>query len=156
VNAPGCFVEAATPDDVAELMVLERACFTHPWSARHFLDSMDDAPHGRVLVMRAAGAGEGRPIVAYCVVLLAGGELQLYNVAVHPSWRGRGLGRWLLEMVLARGRRLGAQTVVLEVRRGNAAARHLYESLGFTVLSTRPDYYRDPVEDALVMTRQLP
>lgn len=151
---PACFVEAATPDDVAALMELERACFTHPWSARHFRDSMSDAPHGRVLVMR--GAGAGRPILAYCVILLAGGELQVYNVAVHPDWRGKGLGRWMMELILERARRQGAQTVILEVRRGNAAARRLYESLGFTVLSTRPDYYRDPAEDALVMTRQLP
>ena len=153
---PGCFVEAATPDDVAELMEVERACFSHPWNARHFLDSMADAPHGRVLVVRMAAGAAGPAIVAYCVVLLAGVEMQLYNVAVHPSWRGRGLGRWLMQMVLERGRRQGAQTVLLEVRRGNEAARRLYESLGFTVLSTRRNYYRDPVEDALVMERQLP
>lgn len=156
MTAPGCFVEAATPDDLAALMELERACFTHPWSARHFLDSMADPPRGRVLVVRAARAGEERAIVAYCVVFLAGAELQLYNVAVHPAWRGRGLGRWMMEMVLERGRRQGAQTVLLEVRKGNQAARRLYESLGFTVLSTRRDYYRDPVDDALVMERLLP
>jgi len=156
VIPPGCFVEAATPDDVAELVELERACFTHPWSARHFVDSMAEPPRGRVLVVRAAGAGKGRAIVAYCVVLLAGGELQVFNVAVHPSWRRRGLGRWLMEMVLERGRRQDAQTVLLEVRKGNEAARGLYESLGFTVLSTRRSYYRDPDEDALVMQRQLP
>jgi [ribosomal protein S18]-alanine N-acetyltransferase len=152
----GCFVAAATPDDVAELLVLERLCFTHPWSGRHFADSMADPPRGRVLVVRRAAGRERPAIVAYCVVLLAGGELQVYNLAVHPSLRGVGLGRWLMEMVLERGRRQGAQAALLEVRRGNQAARHLYESLGFTLLSTRRDYYHDPVEDALVMERQLP
>ena len=153
---PGCFVDAATPEDVAELLALERLCFSHPWSARHFVDSMSDPPRGRVLAVRAAGGGGGPAIVSYAVVLVAGGELQIYNVAVHPSWRGKGLGRWLMELVLERGRRQGARSALLEVRRGNEAARRLYESLGFTVLSTRRDYYRDPVEDALVMERQLP
>ena len=150
------FLDAATPVDVAELLALERACFSHPWNARHFLDSMADPPRSRVAAVRQM-SGEGRPaIVAYCVSLVVAGELHIYNVAVHPAHRGLGLGRWLMEFLLDRGRRQGATAALLEVRRGNETARRLYESLGFRVLSTRRDYYEDPVEDALTMECTLP
>jgi len=152
----GCFVEAAEPLDVAELLELERLCFSHPWTARHFVDSMSDPPRRRVIVVRRAQGREPPPVVAYAVVRLAAGELQIDNVAVHPDWRRHGLGRWMMDLVLERGRRQGAEEAILEVRRGNRAARQLYESLGFRLLDTRRDYYQDPVEDALVMRKQLP
>jgi ribosomal-protein-alanine N-acetyltransferase len=119
---------------------------------------MADPPRSRVVVLRVphpAGHAE-RGIAAFCVYEVVAGELHVHNLAVHPRVRGGGLGRLLIRVVLDVGARRGAASALLEVRRSNEAARRLYESVGFRALATRPNYYRDPVEDALVMERALP
>jgi ribosomal-protein-alanine N-acetyltransferase len=149
-------LEAAAPEDVPALVELERLCFSHPWTPRHFADSMADPPRSRVIVLRGGPpAAAHRGIVAYCVYEVVAGELHVHNLAVHPGHRQRGLGRWLVERVLELGRRRGALEAFLEVRRSNRAARALYQGLGFEVLATRANYYSHPTEDALVMKAPL-
>lgn len=82
-------------------------------------------------------------------------EAELRNLAVDPEHQNRGVGRALLEE--ARGRLLeaGAKRVFLEVRRSNKAAQGLYYSVGFALYSLRKDYYRDPCEDAYVLSLEL-
>jgi ribosomal-protein-alanine N-acetyltransferase len=77
--------------------------------------------------------------------------MHINNMAIHPGWRGRGLGRLLLNKALAAAYALGVRRATLEVRRSNTAARRLYESAGFTMIDVRPNYYSEPVEDALVL-----
>jgi ribosomal-protein-alanine N-acetyltransferase len=91
--------------------------------------------------------------VGYCAYRLVTDELGVLNLTVAAAERGQGLGRWLLGFVLGRGARDGAQRAILEVRRSNQAARALYESVGFHVLSVRPAYYAEPQEDGLVLVR---
>lgn len=157
MTAPAALLEAALDEDVEPLVALERMCFSHPWTARNFRDAMADPPRSRVLVLRGphAPGDPERGIVAYCVTELAAGELHVHNVAVHPAYRGHGLGRRLMRLVLDMGARRGARCALLEVRRSNELARRMYESLGFRVLATRRGYYSHPVEDALVMEKTL-
>jgi ribosomal-protein-alanine N-acetyltransferase len=82
-------------------------------------------------------------------------EVHINNVAVRTECRSKGFGRCLVEYALREGRNRGATRVLLEVRSGNVAARQLYESLGFTTIGLRRAYYREPVEDALVLARDL-
>jgi [ribosomal protein S18]-alanine N-acetyltransferase len=74
---------------------------------------------------------------------------------VAPEVRGQGVGARLLDDALAAARRNGATAAYLEVRDSNAAARALYASRGFEQVGRRRNYYRKPVEDALVMRRVL-
>jgi ribosomal-protein-alanine N-acetyltransferase len=74
-------------------------------------------------------------------------EIEILNVAVDPPYRCRGVARRLIAEMI--GERPGR--VFLEVRQSNVAARKLYHSLGFEVIAVRQDYYRDPVESAIVM-----
>lgn len=78
---------------------------------------------------------------------IAPGEREILNIAVHPAYRRRGLGKKLMETELARSK--GAW--FLEVRESNAAAIALYRSMGFEIAGRRPDYYRTPTEAAIVM-----
>ncbi|MGC8759450.1 MAG: GNAT family N-acetyltransferase [Bryobacteraceae bacterium] len=78
---------------------------------------------------------------------LPGGEAELLNLAVHPEARRRGLGRALLAL-------LAGRKVWLEVRESNQAAIRFYESQGFRVYGRRRQYYRRPVEDAVLMVRE--
>ena len=75
-------------------------------------------------------------------------------MAVHPGRRRRGVGRRLVERVLADAGARGATAVVLEVRSGNAGARRLYADVGFRQVGLRRSYY-GPGQDALVLERPL-
>jgi ribosomal-protein-alanine N-acetyltransferase len=151
-------LEPAAAEDLGALVALERACFSHPWTARNFTDAMADPPRSRVVVLRMppSSADPERGIAAYCVYQVVAGEVHVHNLAVHPRTRRAGLGRLLMLRVLEVAARMGARQALLEVRRGNEAARALYESLGFHVLGVRRDYYSHPPEDALVMEKALP
>jgi ribosomal-protein-alanine N-acetyltransferase len=94
-------------------------------------------------------------VVGYAVLWFAADEAELGDMAVLPEARRRGLGRWLLDAALAEAARRGARRVYLEVRESNGAARGLYERAGFEAAGVRPDYYSEPKEDAILMTRSL-
>jgi ribosomal-protein-alanine N-acetyltransferase len=149
------WLDAAGSDDLDAIVDLERRCFTHPWSSRHFRDALRNAPRSRILVLRApAAAGDpSRGIHAYCVVQAVADEMHVHNLAVEPERRGAGLGRLLLELGLDWGRGRGARRAFLEVRPSNAAALGLYASLGFRTVSLRRRYYQHPTEDALVLEK---
>lgn len=79
------------------------------------------------------------------------GEAHISTIAVHPDWRGRGLGEALLAGMLKRGIALGASESVLEVRVSNAVAINLYRKYEYEILTRRLRYYRDNDEDAWLM-----
>jgi len=157
VTGPSLVLEAAEEEDVPALVDLEARCHTHPWNARSFREEVEDLSRGQVLVVRspARRAEPARGIVAYCVYRVVAGEMHLVNLAVAPEERRQGLASFLLARALRQGRRRGAERVFLEVRRGNRAAQALYERFGFRSVSVRRDYYSDPREDALVLTRPV-
>jgi ribosomal-protein-alanine N-acetyltransferase len=80
-------------------------------------------------------------------------ELHINTLAVHPGLRRQGLASLLLRHVLEDAVRRGADKATLEVRRSNEGARKLYERFGFEVGGVRKEYYRQPVEDALILWR---
>jgi ribosomal-protein-alanine N-acetyltransferase len=80
-------------------------------------------------------------------------EIHINNVAIRPALRGKGIGTQLMQRVFEEARRLGARRATLEVRASNDGARRLYERLGFYVAGRRPNYYSQPVEDALILWR---
>jgi ribosomal-protein-alanine N-acetyltransferase len=92
-------------------------------------------------------------VVAYCAGWVIFDELHINNLAVQPAWRRRGVAGALLAFVLHDAAAEGASRATLEVRRSNEAARRLYERFGFGYAGVRKDYYREPVEDALVLWR---
>jgi len=85
----------------------------------------------------------------------AAGEAEILNLAVAPAWRRRGIGRGLMETALEGAVSAGVRRVFLEVRESNAGARAFYSRLGFAEGGRRRNYYRDPEEDALLLSRTL-
>ena len=138
------------PSDLARVAEIERHTFSDPWSAAAFRDALAQ-PHVRAL----AAVDERDAVLGYTVGLLAADEAEVLNIAVDPPARGKGVGAGLLEGMLEELHRAGARSVFLEVRRSNEAAIRLYRRSGFEILGARPDYYRQPREDALTMGRFL-
>jgi ribosomal-protein-alanine N-acetyltransferase len=138
------------PADLPEVLVIERASFSMPWSRGAFLYEIEQNQVARCWV----GREDGR-IVGYICLWEVADELHVTNIAVHPALRRRGLARELLTAILDDGRRRGLRTVTLEVRPTNAEAVGLYERFGFRVIGRRKGYYFDTGEDALVMEARL-
>jgi ribosomal-protein-alanine N-acetyltransferase len=92
----------------------------------------------------------------YICCWIAGPEIQILNLAVHPERRRSGLGTRLMEQAVETGTAEGAEGFWLEVRTSNLAAQCLYGGFGFREIGRRPRYYRDTGEDAIVMTLSVP
>ena len=118
------------------------------------------ASEGRTVrdAQKAGGAGiyreSGKPVGTISLTR-TGDDGEIGNVAVLPEYRGKGIAKALLTQALEYGEHeLGMTLFTLEVRAGNAAAIHLYESAGFRTEGLRPRFYMDPVEDALIMWKR--
>ena len=143
-------VDRMGPEDLDEVLAIERASFSMPWSRGAFLYEMQQNRVARCWVMRE----DGRVIGYLCLWEIAD-ELHITNIAVHPTRRRQGVGRVLLQGVLEDAREQRLRLVVLEVRPSNTEARTLYEGFGFRVIGRRRGYYYDTGEDALVMEADL-
>jgi ribosomal-protein-alanine N-acetyltransferase len=134
-------------EDLEEVLAIERASFTMPWSRGAFLYEIQQNRVARCWVGRL----DDGAVVGYLCLWEVADEIHITNVAVRPDARRRGVARELLSGVLETGRGRGFKVVVLEVRPSNRQALSLYESFGFRVVGRRHGYYYDTGEDALVM-----
>lgn len=142
-------IEEMLPQDAAEAALLEKEIFSMPWSEKGFLDSLQ-LPDTLYLVAR-----EGGMLVGYCGFFQSFDEADITNVAVAPQYRNRGVGRRMLEELMARGRARGVERYTLEVRVSNESAVHLYQKLGFESVGIRKNFYEKPREDARIMWTNL-
>jgi len=138
------------PPDLDGVMAIEEVSFPTPWSRGMFLE---DFPRDFSDTLVAAGADD--EVLGYAVCWTIAGESHLLNIAVHPAWRGQGIGRALLSECIRRAARAGASLIFLEVRAGNEAAERLYRSMGFVFRGIRKGYYTDTGEDAVILDREV-
>lgn len=143
----GWAVEPLSEEDLDEVLEVERASFSNPWSRQMFLWELQNTGVSYAYVLRTPGWR----VAGFCTLWLVLDEIHINNVAVRAECRGQGAGRAMLLYVLGKGAGLGATKATLEVRRSNASALKLYEGLGFRVEGSRRNYYTNPVEDALVL-----
>ncbi len=138
--------------DLDRVMEIEQGAFSMPWSRKTYESELTGNPFSELYVAEMPGAQQ---ILGYLCLWIVFDELHLMTLAIHVDYRRRGIGEELVRGALARGRERGTRLATLEVRAGNAAARELYQKLGFSVTARRPDYYREPREDALIMTLEM-
>ena len=129
---------------MADVAPIERAVFSDPWPERDFRECI--AVGVPFFVAEVGGA-----VVGYVIAHHAVDEAEILNLGVAPTYRRQGVGRALVEAILARLRQRGITAVFLEVRESNTVAQHLYAALGFTRAGRRRDYYRLPTEDAVIL-----
>ena len=129
----------------AAVAEIEKLCFSKPWSeatvASEIKSGFSDF-FGAFSEGELAGYIGGRTIA---------GETEIFNVAVSPKFRRKGIAKALIEKFIEAARKKDTQVIFLEVRTSNLPAITLYEKCGFVFCGIRKDYYTDPKENALLM-----
>ncbi len=151
VQAPAPEVRRMREQDLSDVVAIERRAYDFPWTPTVFRDCMRVGYGCWVLI------AEER-LVGYLVMSVVAGEGHVLNICIDPARHGKGLGRFLLAAGIDHAKRLGAETLFLEVRPSNTRAVNLYERAGFCEVGVRPEYY--PVtagrrEDAMILALQL-
>ena len=137
--------------DIDSVSHVERKANSHGWRRRTFLDSLQLNHECWVVVDPYTSTYT----IAHAVMGCSGDVAELYNISVDPRYQGQGVGRMLLNHMLRRSQMMPIERVFLEVRVSNQRAINLYESVGFTRVSVRKDYYRHENlgrEDAYVLS----
>ena len=135
-------------EDIPILAKMEQACFTDPWTEEMLSDCL------RYPIYNCFLAEEGGQVCGYCTLIVVCEDAEVGNIAVAPSYRGRGIATLLMEKMHERAKEKGATQTFLEVRVSNAPAISLYKKFGYEPYGIRARYYEDG-EDALVMKRGL-
>lgn len=140
-----CTLEREHIKAIAEL---EKICFSAPWSEDFILEEFKSG-------MKFFVAVENGRVLGYIGISCILDEGYIANIAVYPNERKKGVGTALLERVFSLARDEGLSFVTLEVRVSNSAAISLYKKLGFNKEGVRPNFYRGPDEDALILTKRF-
>jgi len=137
--------------DLDDVLAIEAESFTNPWTREMYLAEFENEGVSFCYLARS----DQRQVVGFCSFWRIVDELHINNLAVLPPYRRAGVASALLRHIFREGARLGAVRATLEVRRSNDPARLLYERFGFSMAGTRRAYYTKPVEDAIVLSREV-
>ena len=141
-------LEKMTDAHVTQVAELEKICFSDPWSENSVASELKN-PLSLWLV-----ALDGATVAGYIGSQSVGEEADMMNVAVHLDYRRKGIARELVMGLVSALREKGVQSLALEVRQSNEPAIALYSQLGFQQVGLRPNYYRNPKENALILKKQ--
>lgn len=133
---------------VQQVAALEALSFSDPWSENSVASELQNPLSLWLVAMdedRVAGYVGSQTVV---------GETDMMNVAVHPDYRRKGIAAELVNALTEELKAMGSHCLTLEVRSSNEAAKKLYEKLGFSQIGRRPNYYRHPKEDALILRKE--
>ena len=137
-----------TGDHAGKIAQLETVCFSTPWSENSVGEELKNPLSLWLLAV------EGETLLGYVGSQTVMGETDMMNVAVDPDYRRQGLGEKLVLALVEALRERDSHCLTLEVRASNAPAIALYEKLGFAQVGRRPNYYRNPKEDALILRKE--
>jgi len=136
--------------DLGEVLEIESAVYSHPWTRGNFADSVRSG-------YQCWTWRRGRELIGYFVLLVAAGEGHLLNLSIASAQQRRGHGSTLLREIMRMAKSRGADKVFLEVRPSNEGAKALYRRFGFRQVALRAGYYPAHTgrEDALVLSIPL-
>jgi ribosomal-protein-alanine N-acetyltransferase len=150
---PGLAIRAMVEGDLDRVMGIAASLATAPQWSRSLYEAaiaLGDGPRRIALVAEQAGERAGEAI-GFVVARVVGPVAEIETIAIAGNAQGYGFGSSLLLAALGALRLAGAEEVELEVRASNGAALRLYERAGFGEVGRRRGYYREPVEDAVLL-----
>ena len=133
---------------ISQVAGLEEICFSDPWSEKSVSAELTNPLSLWVVAL------DGERVAGYVGSQSVQGEADMMNVAVRPDYRRRGIAQGLVTHLVAQLAEKKVHSLALEVRASNRPAIALYEKLGFAQVGRRPNYYRNPREDALIMRKE--
>ena len=136
-------------EDLEQVVDIEQKLFSVPWTKEGFLTYLMKKDTMFFVVE------EKDRILGYCSMMTVLDEGDILNVAVRSDRQKEGIGQFLVDSMLRMAEMQGIKLVHLEVRQGNGTARRLYQRLGFKEDGLRRDYYENPVENAVLMTKEM-
>lgn len=136
-------------EDLEQVVDIEQNLFSVPWTKEGFLTYLMKKDTMFFVVE------EKERILGYCSMMTVLDEGDILNVAVRSDRQKEGIGQFLVDSMLRMAEMQGIRLVHLEVRQGNGIARRLYQRLGFKEDGLRRDYYENPVENAVLMTKTM-
>ena len=146
-------IRPATLADIPSIMDLDRQSDTAAhWTEHQYQQAFQGTSGDRIVLVAEADSTPLGCLVAHHLAP----EWELENIVVAPSARRKGLGKSLLDALLAAAKKTDSASVFLEVRESNTAARTLYERAGFEQFGRRKSYYTNPPEDAILYRLTLP
>lgn len=141
--------ERMKEQDLAEVLRIEKESFSDPWTRESFLEDINKN------FTYPAVARMGGSLVGYTCLWKIEDELQIANIAVDKEYRKRGIAQRIMEWIFEQAREQNCKNVTLDVRVSNSVALTLYRKFGFEQIGRRKNYYRYPVEDAIIMEKKL-
>ena len=135
-------------DDVIQVSELEKKYFSIPWSYDSLMKEVNNA--GSIFCV----AVEDEKVVGYGGMLLVIDEGDITNIVVEENYRGKSIGKGILDYFFKEGGKRNIESFTLEVRVSNENAKKLYEKMGFVSEGVRKRFYEHPVEDALIMWKR--
>lgn len=142
-------IRMATLDDIESIAKIEQECFSMPWSYNAIEESMQkDYAYFVVAVFDSE-------IVGYIGMYKSFDEGDITNVAIKILYRRKGIANRLLNYIFDICKNIGVERILLEVRESNAGAIALYENNGFENIGLRKNFYERPVENALILKKEL-
>ncbi len=143
-------IEMMNERHLSQVSEIENKNFSEPWSQDALKNAINDDKYRFYCLVDDEGN-----VFSYVGIFVVCGEGEIVSVATDEAVRGQGLGSILLSEVIVKEREAGTDKLFLEVRKSNAPAIKLYEKNGFMIDGVRKNFYRKPVEDALLMSLEL-
>ena len=151
---PDWHLAAVTPRDLDKIANIDRNAFTRSWNRKSFLEEIDRTDAYGFVARTQLDNGR-MDIIAYVFVRILLKEMHIMRIAVAGGYQARGVATALLQQCFKLAKQQLVSAVYIEVRPKNKSAIALYRKLGFQMLGTRPNYYPETGEDALVMVKLL-
>lgn len=133
-----------TDTHLLEIQKIETLTFSDAWSLAS-LRSTELLAHGKIIVCQ-----KSNEILAYLILYKMANTIEIARIAVKSEYRGMGIGKTLLNYVKSHIKDVACDEIILEVRESNKNAINFYKLQGFCSIGTRPNYYKQPVEDAIM------
>ena len=133
---------------VMQVAALEKQCFSDPWSENSVASELNNP-----LSLWLVAVDDGN-VAGYVGSQTVIDETDMMNIAVDERYRRQGVAQMLVDALVERLKKMDSRCLTLEVRISNVPAIALYEKLGFEQVGKRPNYYRNPKEDALILRKE--
>lgn len=156
-QSAGIRIRQMSLDDLPSVEEIDRLSFSLPWPKNAYRFELLENPSSLTYVAELISPAdaiklESPKIVGLCVIWIILDEAHIATLATHPNYRRLGIARQMLVKALQESIARGCTSATLEVRAHNLAAQALYQAFGFAIVGSRPKYYQDNLENALIMT----